>query len=495
MNDIIVDDVLHAPPFIIEPYKGTYLIIDPEAPNWINVNQYGLDALRMVDGHKTTRRIAVELTHTWQRSEESVTNEIVNFFNDIFKIGILAKEPFRYLPYTGRHKYLDFTDLKDLSISLSTKTVFSGNLNQDNESLRLSEKNALSLIDQAIDLGCCSVIFTGGEPFLLDYFPALIKKYADDGLLIRITTDADLIPDNLLAELSSNINFIVSLQGSSPKLNDAMRGDGSFNAAICGLNKLIDAGFNPIVQITLSSANLNDIVPLAELMASMGVKNIKLNWQRQSHILKDLSKNDNVINTRALLSVLRRLAGVTDMGGINLLNNEFINASLYRRRVKLDLCSGGVDSLAIFADGDSYPCYWLYGREQFKLGSIYDHSLKEIWQDSKELNELRRNSVQKNYKCYLCHLKYFCGGLAKCYTSCAHIMADNFGNCMNDNASCQTFKKIIYHSLRAQTQLNKTAAIDYPMILDSVSGILKKNDDLNSINYSDIVKSYRPFYV
>jgi len=495
MNIINLEDVLYAPPLIIESYNGAYLAIDPEFPNWLNTNQYGIDAIRLVNGHKTTRHIIDDLARMWQGSEETVKKDVVRFFSDVLSIGVLAKEPFKYLPFTGRHKYLNYSWLSDLSVCLSTRSDFSIEPGKDSQEFRLSKEDIVGLIDEAIDLGCRSVVFTGGEPFLLDYFPALIKQYGDKGLTLYIVTNGDLISEELISDISSDVNFILSLQGSSAKLNDAMRGSSSFAATIGGLNKLVSAGFSPIVQTIVSESNLSDIIPTAELLINTGVKKIKLNWQRQESFIKKTFTNKKILDTRALLTVLKKLSDTTAGGGVNLLNKEFLNANLYQRGVKMDLCSGGVDSLAVFADGESYPCQWLFGREQFKMGNIHNMPLKEIWINSPALGKLRRNTAQRNHKCYLCYLKYLCGGLAKCYTSCAHISADKLGELIEDDFSCRTFDKIIHQSLRADLKANNMEAFDYPVVFDSISTDAIEPSGLKLFGRNNNVKSFKPFYV
>lgn len=486
--------MLHAPQVIIESYQGAYLVLDPEAPNWVNTNQYGVDAIRMIDGHKSARRIIADLTHSRQGSAEPIKQDLIEFFNKIFEIGLIAKEPFKYLPFTGRYKYLNYTWLNELSICTSTHSDFFSPLFNNNQDLQLNEYKLSYLIEQAIDLGCRSLMFIGGELFLLEFFPALIKKYTNQGLSLTIMTGGDLISDEILADLSPDINIIVNLPGLSAKLNAAIRGSSLFDATIGGLKKLVNTGFNPTAQTMVSNANISDLIPTAELLTDIGVKKIKLNWQRQSEVIKKPDNNRSIIDIRLLLSVLKKLDDDTDASGVNLLNKEFLNDNLYQRGVKTDLCSGGVDSLAVFADGECYPCHWLFGCDQFKLGNINSRPLKEIWHSSVQLNKMRRNTAQKNHKCYLCHLKYLCGGLAKCYASCAHLSAEEFNEFIYDEVSCQAFSKIIYQTLHAPSPADNAPDFDCPVVYDSINNVAE-NSEQNSLNYNKNVKSFKPFCV
>lgn len=108
-------------------------------------------------------------------------------------------------------------------------------------------------LDEGAALGVRELYFTGGEPFLhpeiveilelaLAYAPTTVLT---NGMLLR---DRHLAPLARAAEESRyGLEFRVSIDGFDAASHDAIRGEGSFDAAVAGLGRLLDHGFLPIV--------------------------------------------------------------------------------------------------------------------------------------------------------------------------------------------------------------------------------------------------------
>src|SRR5919197_2092258 len=113
-------------------------------------------------------------------------------------------------------------------------------------------------VTEAEALGVQEFYFTGGEPFL---HPDL-NHMAEDALAvapvtITILTNGTLIDKTMASRLVRvadgalySLEIRVSLDGATAPENDAVRGHGSFAAAMRAVRLLADRGLSPIVTAT-----------------------------------------------------------------------------------------------------------------------------------------------------------------------------------------------------------------------------------------------------
>ena len=98
--------------------------------------------------------------------------------------------------------------------------------------------------------------FTGGEPFMHPDLPAMLERTLERGPA-SVLTNGTLFPARALKPIARSaraarysLEMRVSLDGPSPEANDPIRGDGTFDRAMDGVRKLLEAGFLPIITAT-----------------------------------------------------------------------------------------------------------------------------------------------------------------------------------------------------------------------------------------------------
>ena len=68
-------------------------------------------------------------------------------------------------------------------------------------------------------------------------------------------------------------------------------------------------------------------------------------------------------------------------------------------------CGAGFEYVAITPQGDVYPCHQFVGKEEYKLGSIYDDSYDE------ELGKkFKMSHIYNKPKCKNCWARFYCSG-------------------------------------------------------------------------------------
>jgi radical SAM protein with 4Fe4S-binding SPASM domain len=202
-----------------------------------------------------------------------------------------------------------------------------------------------------------SISFTGGEPFVRESDLFALMTGADQTNSIAfydILTNGSLVSDEIASKLKdfTKLRRIqVSLEGSTPEVNDAIRGRGSFEETLVAIRRMKKHGLTVSVMTTVSKLNYLDVPNIIDLLDGEGV---------------DTFADDS------------------DVGA---------------------LCSAGNNALTIMPDGTLYPCR----RLPIPIGNILTDGLFSIWYDSDILWRIR-NPDNLQGKCRDCDLLAVCRG-------------------------------------------------------------------------------------
>ncbi|GIW93228.1 MAG: hypothetical protein KatS3mg110_1269 [Pirellulaceae bacterium] len=118
----------------------------------------------------------------------------------------------------------------------------------------LSFDDVTSVIQQALELGVKEIYFTGGEPFLHRRMVDILE-YTLQYAPATVLTNASVLREEWLERLAEaerrsvySLEFRVSLDGFTEQENDAIRGPGTFQRTMDGIEKLVRWGFLPIIS-------------------------------------------------------------------------------------------------------------------------------------------------------------------------------------------------------------------------------------------------------
>lgn len=140
-------------------------------------------------------------------------------------------------------------------------------------------------LDESVDLGVKEYYFTGGEPFMNRDMTAILEDTLALGPA-TVLTNGTLLPPRVVDRLAAHatdsaysLELRVSLDGVTEEANDAIRGDGAFRRALEGVERLVAAGFLPIITAMQSWPDGENDATLAEfrtLMGSLGYDRVRL---------------------------------------------------------------------------------------------------------------------------------------------------------------------------------------------------------------------------
>jgi selenobiotic family peptide radical SAM maturase len=110
------------------------------------------------------------------------------------------------------------------------------------------------------------VTFTGGNPLLYPHFNELYQEAADRGFMIAVLGNP--MPRQRIEEMTAMQKpefYQVSLEGLQEH-NDYMRGEGHFDRTLDFLGLLKEMDIYSMVMLTLTRANIDQVLELAELL-------------------------------------------------------------------------------------------------------------------------------------------------------------------------------------------------------------------------------------
>lgn len=111
-------------------------------------------------------------------------------------------------------------------------------------------------LDEAVELGVKEYYFTGGEPFINKEMEEIIRETLRLGPVTVLTNGLLLDPARCdrLAALASDSEYSfdvrISLDGYNAETNDAIRGEGTFDRIVTGIENAAAVGINPVLTVT-----------------------------------------------------------------------------------------------------------------------------------------------------------------------------------------------------------------------------------------------------
>ncbi|NYT01810.1 MAG: radical SAM protein [Methanosarcinales archaeon] len=280
----------------------------------------------------------------------------------------------------------------------------------------LSTKEALAFLDQVSVLQPM-IILSGGEPLLRGDIFRLASHAAASGIRVSLATNGTFLTPKMAKRISACgiARVSVSLDGATAGINDATRGEGSFDAALRGISCLKGkVGFQ--INMTLTRRNEHQVAQMLDLAEELGAKAVHfffmvptgrgrdeemISPQRQEEILCAISREMAVRDLEIQVTCAPQMARM-QAEDEQLHRGQREERDRGRRRS--GGCLGGIGFAFVSRSGDVYPCGYLPA----KAGNIREQSFQDIWEDSPVLKALRERELKG--RCGDCGYRKICGG-------------------------------------------------------------------------------------
>lgn len=262
-----------------------------------------------------------------------------------------------------------------------------------------------------------SITITGGEPFLREdfyQFLAKVYKYSANYRWAILSNGSLINRENVkILRLFRISGYQVSLEGLEEN-NDKIRGESNFKKALEAIKILVREGINTIVSLTITKENLDDIIPLANLLSKIGVK---IFWVRRLVPWgKGIQLIDSLLEPADLFRLYREIEKLGQLlfneGSALRIPSGCENVFFWSNQERGGYCAilkGAI--LALLPNGDILPCR----RLPIKIGNLLETPLEEIYYSDKN-REIRNPKNFPQYCRENCSGFNNCFGGARCIT-------------------------------------------------------------------------------
>ena len=260
----------------------------------------------------------------------------------------------------------------------------------------------------------------GGEPTMMMDTIKEIIAYARENeakwnkrIRFTMTTNATLLTDEMMYYMDKELeNIILSIDGRK-EVNDKVRirfdGKGSYDQILPNIKKMVakrDKTKAHTVRGTFTRENL-DFYEDVKMMVDEGFREISIEpvVLEDGHPLalrkEDLPKifesydklYDELVQKKAEGKEFNFYHFKVDLNG---------GPCVYKR---ISGCGAGFEYVAITPQGEVYPCHQFVGKEEYKLGSIYDDSYNADLGMS-----FKKAHIYNKPKCRNCWARFYCSG-------------------------------------------------------------------------------------
>jgi uncharacterized protein len=387
------------------------LVLDPDRPAWLLVNDDGLRILECCNGKRSAEEIARIVV---EKMDGGVIDDIVTQVKDFLQLAdnhYLFKNRTKAAPQENRFRGIALEITARCNIHCIHCYLDAGA--QKSASRELTLPAILDILRSVKKAGGVSVAIGGGEPFLREDCFDIIDAALDEGLLVSVGTNGTLLDCQTVDRLSRRpVKIQVSLDGASAEIHDMIRGPGTFAATVQGIDRLVEAGKGGDICLacTVVQLNVGEVPALIDFALERGIPVIQfpplaaagragINYERL-HLQRD--------ELVAFWRYVSFRAG-TLKGKMDLLADCF-SLSIDRAGTPYR-CTIGTQ-LRIDPWGNVYPCQCFHGGGEFCLGNVTVTPLEEIvvGERIQEIIELCERRPQEIDVCHECRWMNFCGG-------------------------------------------------------------------------------------
>ncbi len=281
-----------------------------------------------------------------------------------------------------------------------------------------------SVLDEFAAMGGIHVTLSGGEAFLHKDLLEICKYCREKDLKISILSNLISLKDDDITVLKAvNLSIIqTSLYSMDAEIHDQITTvKGSFAKTKAAIEKLVAADIPVQISCPLMKANKDGYREVLEY-----AKGLKIKAQTDYIMMAQSDLDTNNLANRLSLEETEKV--IRDIIEFDL---DYKELTLIQRprseEFKFDkeaflrqpLCGVGYDNCCITANGDVYPCA---GWQDYVLGNVYRQSLKDIWEESEKIKQLRKVTQASFPQCVEC----------EAFDYCSRCLVRNYNECNGD---------------------------------------------------------------
>ena len=276
-----------------------------------------------------------------------------------------------------------------------------------NAGFDLSFERFKYIIDQYADMGGICVTLSGGEALMNKDIMKMLQYCREKDMQMSLLTNLISIKDEQISVLKEvNLSLVqVSLYSMVPSIHDSITTvKGSFEKTKTAIEKLHAADIPVQISCPVMKANKNSYNDVMHYAESLRMKS-QTDYVMMAQSDLNTGNLANRLSLEETEKVVRDIVFYDTDYQETTLEQEPISSIPLEEYAEMPLCGAGVNDLCITVNGDVYPCA---GWQDFVVGNVYRQPLKQIWEESPKLKEVRRVRQKDFPKCLTCEARDYC---------------------------------------------------------------------------------------
>lgn len=258
------------------------------------------------------------------------------------------------------------------------------------------------ILEEGREMNLVNVTLSGGEPLLHKDFLSFLAKCRELDLSVNVLSNLTLLTDEITDEMKRNplLSVQTSLYSMDPSTHDFItKQNGSFEKTKNGLLRLYDAGIPVQISCPILKQNKDSFLDV-------------IHYGRENHIAVLVEpvifaaydhSCSNLVNRLSLEEVGDAIEkqlpdGYAEMIRKNAQETEALTEDDF-------ICSVCRHSVCIAPSGKVFPCV---GWTTNVIGDLNRQTLRDIWENSEEIQKLRQIKRKQFPQCVSCEDRGYC---------------------------------------------------------------------------------------
>jgi radical SAM protein with 4Fe4S-binding SPASM domain len=272
----------------------------------------------------------------------------------------------------------------------------------------------LQLLRDAKRLGTEEMVFSGGEPLVWKNILEAIARASELGLKTAIyTTGRTSLENNKNdGKISDDLKkaglkrAVFSIYGAKKTYEKIVRVAGSYEKTINIIKDFQDNGIDTEIHFVPLKINFRELPEIISLAKSLNIERVSI-LRFVPHGRGALLGKSLILSKAETLELRKQIKKLRQENpDLQIRLGSPFNFILLEQDV---MCKAGIDRLIIGPDGTPYPCdaFKNFQNDSYGVDSVYQKTLKEIWENSQLILETRKYLSSEPYEqCQECvHFK------------------------------------------------------------------------------------------
>lgn len=259
---------------------------------------------------------------------------------------------------------------------------------------QLTTAECIEIIEDLADLGCETVILSGGEPLMRQDIGVIASMIRRNGMNLAYISNGYLVNEKTIKIIESvrPVAFGISIDAGERYLHDYIRGkEGAFDHVQNAINLLHEHNIVPSVVSTIHKLNYSQLPKIRDFLIK---NNVRL-WQIQYGDNIGRMPKETMLTEAQFVEVAKFILETREKYSdkFETVSGADVFGYLGKLGTKVQGpwwgCHAGLQGLGLGSDGTVRGCLSLQ-IDKFIEGNTHERSLKDIWNDRNAFSYNRR---------------------------------------------------------------------------------------------------------